>query len=532
MTFDLRDEKWIPCILPDGRVCEVGVRNALVHAHEFAEMRCDSPLATAALLRLLLAAAYQAFGPEELGEWAELWNADRLPEDRINVYLDGDRCRDRFDLFSVTRPFLQVGGMTMKNPTPLAALATEAATGNNPTLFNHASDDDLPAYSPAEAARMLVAAQAFALGFGKAAEAEVNGEVVPRPYLGDAICLRGVTLFLSGGSLRETLLLNLPPESRPAADAPAWERDDPTADMDKVSGKDRRKVGARGPADRYAWLSRMARLLPEADGRVRQVYFTQGRMADKDRGDPMKLFVTSKKEGEYALGLSAEKAAWRDLQSYLSVNAGGRFQNTILDHIAEREDEEVIPKNATYGLNVIGLATDPGKAGKFLLWRHDRVSLPAAILADPNLVGDVESAIDAAEFTAWELGGRIRKAASRFLPPEGNPDPKDVDKLSQSLDIRPVFWSHLERRFAAYLHEMSQEGNGMKERDKALERWRRDVEAEAGFALREACDQLGHSARAIRATADVSFYFLADRQAVMRQIEEAKKRKRKGAKAA
>jgi CRISPR system Cascade subunit CasA len=264
----------------------------------------------------------------------------------------------------------------------------------------------------------------------------------------------------------------------------------------------------------------MVRLLPESDGAVRHAYFTQGREADKAEGDPMKVYVSDKKEGIYALGLSAGKAAWRDLHAYLRPK---KAANIILHHAAVQEMNGVLPPTARYGLNVVGLATDPGKAGKFLLWRHDRMSLPAVLLADVDRIQTVEVALGDAEFVAWEMGGRIRRVAARYLPPEGNPDPKDVDKLSLALDTRADFWARLEERFAFLLDALAGEGL-----DAALEEWRNGVEREAEAALHEACDQLGHSARAIRATAEVSFKFEANRAAVEQRRQEAGKKKRKG----
>jgi len=470
---------------------------------------------------LLLAILYQAFEDVTTDEdWRDLWNAPSLPKDKIEAYLNR---QDGMDLFG-EKPFMQIPKLEMKAFVPLSALATEAAVGNNATLFDHRSDVAPQAYTPSEAARMLIASQSFALGFGRAAEARVDGKAWPRPYLADAIALRGVCIFLTGGSLKETLLLNMPLRSNPnKKDVPAWELPDPTTTLDTLS-KDGKRISQpeNGPVERYAWLSRMIRLLPDDDGLVRRMYFTQGREADKTPGDMMKAFVQSKKEGMFPLSLSASKASWRDLHALLETE--GKQKPAILHHVAHQVVEECLDSKALYGLNIVGLATDPGKAGKFLLWRHDRVALPPALLAENDdartLRKYVELAIGEAEEIAGILGQRIYLVARRFLPPLDNPDPNDVRSLTSSIDPRVAYWARLETHFAVFLEGL----RDINSCEEALRVWQHGVEAEAERALRESCRQLGESGRAMRATAAIAYRFIADSNERARLAAEKPKR--------
>ncbi|MGI4787797.1 MAG: type I-E CRISPR-associated protein Cse1/CasA [Janthinobacterium lividum] len=522
-SFNLLSEPWIP-VMAEGAVREVGIREALLHSHEFGDIQLSSPLETAAVTRLLLCAAHAVCGPVTWRDSKTLLQAGRFSVVTLAAYFD--EWHDQFDLFG-EQPFLQVGSLTMGQATPLAALSTEAATGNNATLFDHNRDDDPPAFTPAEAARKLVTAQAFALGFGRAADAVVAGRPFPRPYLADAICLRGVTVWLSSKNLFETLVLNMVPRTsekipppEPPEKRPIWEQTDPLQRLDQVVGGKRVAVRAQSIMDRYVWQSRMARLLPEtdADGRivVRRSYFTQGREADKSEGDPMKVFVASKEEGIYALGLNAGKASWRDLYSLLAFS-DKTPQNPIFSHIARLVSQNVISHTAQYGLNVVGLATDPGKAGKFLLWRHDRLSVPAALLEDQLLVGLLGTALSDAEFVAGELQKRIYLVARDFVPPHGNPDPKDVGNLADVLDARPAYWARIESHFVRLLSALPQETYTV------LDVWRSRLAEEAERSLRESCRQLGNTPQAMRAKAAVSFRIQADENAVMEQRRERKK---------
>ena len=524
-SFNLIDGSWIP-IQVENEVREVGLREALLNAHQFGDIQLSSPLETAAVTRLLLCVAHAACGPVTWRDSKALLQEGQFAADALAAYLD--EWQEQFDLFG-NKPFLQIGTLTMAQATPLAALITEAATGNNATLFDHTHDDDPPAFTPAEAARKLVTAQAFALGFGRAADAVVAGQPFPRPYLADAICLRGVTVWLSGKNLFETLTLNMvprttaktaPPETR--EQRPFWEQADPLQRLDRVTSGKRVAVRAQSLLDRYVWQSRLARLLPEtdADGQtvVRRTYLTQGREADKSPGDPMKIFVESRTEGIYALSLNAGKAPWRDLHTLLMLS-DKTPPNPIFSHVARLVDQEVVPRSAQYGLNVVGLATDPGKAGKFLLWRHDRFSVPAALLEDQELVELLGIALADAEFVASELRKRVYFVVKEFVPPHGNPDPKDVGNLADVLDARPAFWARLEHHFIPLLADLL-------DKEDALDKWRTQVEQEAKRALTESCRQLGNTALALRAKAAISFRFHADQAAVLQQRADAEKQKK------
>ena len=522
MRFDLLTEPWIPVSEKEtGEPRMVGIRELLTDAHRFGEIQCKSPLEMTAILRTALAILGQACRPADRDEWGEMWEAKQFPAHKLNAYFA--KYVDRFDLFDEDRPFMQIGKMSMVKAGPLAQLSTEDAVGNTPTLFDHTNDDNPPAFSPAEAARKLLAAQSFALGFGKAAEAVVDGVPFPRPYLADGICLRGVTLFLSGENLFQTLMLNLVSGENVAGDVPFWQVEKPLEVLDQVIRNEKTRRLAKGPSERYAWPSRMVRLISEDDGTVKRAYFTQGREADKSIGDPMKVFVESQTAGTYALNLNAEKAAWRDLHTYLSLT-DKNLRPAIFNHAAELVDEGLLPKHHLYGLNVVGLATDPGKAGKFLLWRHDRMSIPAALLAKADLIGELAVAIEDARYTAGDLGRRMRGVASRFLPPDGNPDPKDVDNLVAALEPQRAFWARLEIPFTHFLLKLAVDS------DAAMTKWRKAVEAEAERALRASCEQLGHSTRAIKATAQVSFQFLANKAEVEARIAAAKQKKKSPAK--
>ncbi len=225
-SFNLIEQPWIPCIDHQGRSLELSIRDTLMYAHELRELFDPSPLVTVALHRLLLAVLHRSLsGPSNLSDWIHLWNQGKWDSAMVTNYLE--RWKHRFDLFDPLRPFYQVpfisdhDGPAKKQP--ITILVQEAAAGNNPTLFDHCFDSDPAPMHPAEAARYLVAHQAFAIGGG-----------VSRPFnLCHSTLVRGYSVLVQGDSLFETLALNLVAynEERPiawiGADEAAWEQDEP-----------------------------------------------------------------------------------------------------------------------------------------------------------------------------------------------------------------------------------------------------------------------------------------------------------------
>lgn len=519
--FNLIDERWIPCITLDGKSAQLGVRDVLLRAHELREICDDSPLVTVAIHRLLLAILYRAFqGPSGMSGWRTLYAAGSFDgNDGLVAYLS--KWRDRFWLFCDAQPFYQMADLETNKAVSVNRLATECASGNNATLFDHCNDDEEVAWPLSMASRQLVACQSFALGFGKSGNAKIGGHEETLPYSADAIALRGMTVWLQGASLFETLMINLFPVED--GSLPPWELDDPHLYRDRLDGKDRRAVASFGVVDRLTWQSRLVRLI--ADGAtVSRMYFTQGRSADKSAGDPMKVYRALRKEGVSAMPLSSGKAAWRDSHSILTIPPPGGQERRpeCFNVLARTRAAGVVKPNRRFVVHVVGLASAPKKAGKFLIWRHERMPVPAALLEDVSLIERLGGLLQNAEQGASQLWSRTNRIATLCLSPTAEdpdgrkPDPKDVEKMVQDLDPRPAYWSRLEKHFFDLLENLPGDWDAMTDELKpdaqqaATRAWREAVKREATRALEEIIRSLGTTARAIAAVARVRTTFTHD----------------------
>ncbi|MGC8877002.1 type I-E CRISPR-associated protein Cse1/CasA [Thermus sp.] len=474
--FNLVEEPWIP-VLKEGRVVEVGMGEALLRAHELTRIETPSPLEEAALYRLLLAALHRALmGPRRLEDVLDWWRAGRFPEGPIRDYLD--RFRDRFFLFHPEAPFFQVADLPEENPLPWSKLLPELASGNNPTLFDHTTEENLPKATYAQAARALLVHQAFALGgllrrFGVGSAKDAP---VARP-----------ALFLpTGGNLLETLLLNLVPYA-PEEDAPIWEVP-PLRLADLEGGKARWPLSGRTRV--YTWPARGVRLLDEGDG-VRFMGYGPGvEPREALHRDPMVAQRLDGKGNFLVLRLSEERSFWRDFSAMLP-RQGGKVAAT-LEHAdnLQGELEDALPsgkhpeeaKEARVALRVLGQVTDQAKV---LDLRREVYPLPPGLLC-PEGEANLEKALKEAEELGQGLRGLAFKVARAVV---GERD----SNFARSLPLERLYWHALDGAFPGFLARVAEEAS--------LKGWREELKRAAREAWVATRLFLGTGARHLKALA-------------------------------
>ena len=529
-TFDLIDNPWIPCLFEDGTLRELGLRAALQEAPRIREIAHDSPLFVASIHPILVAIMHRVLllqdADEPEDQWEIWWEQGHFDNDAIDAYFE--QWRDRFDLFDVVHPFYQVAGLEMAEASSLFRLAMEEQ--NAPAMFANRANPDWAAPSSALAAQLLVAIQNFALGFGKASKCVIGGAEIEPPYSADGPLLRGLTIWPSGETLFQTLALNVVPHELNEDDAPCWELDAPHELRDVAAKSGRVSIASRGICDLLTLQSRLIRLLPaELDGQtfVSGAYFTQGRSLEKDEAKrpafhPLKLYFTSKTAGIVTLALSEGKAIWRNAHTLFSENARSQHACNPLAFVATMKDARQLRPN----LNVVGMATEPGKAGKFLMWRYDRLPFSPAFLSDENIVETLRTANADADLIADEMRARFATVARTFIAGDKDgghkPDPDDVKALVSKFDPRRDYWPRLEAHFYELLNALANDPDDLKT---PVEKWKSDLQNAARESLKTACGALGTSPQAICAVAqiDLSWPFNLDYLRDPQQYLKAKK---------
>jgi CRISPR system Cascade subunit CasA len=231
----------------------------------------------------------------------------------------------------------------------------------------------------------------------------------------------------------------------------------------------------------------------------------------------MKVYRASKEEGISPLPLSSGKAAWRDAHSILTIPPADSNERRAecLNLVARARSKGAVQPDRQFLAHVVGLASAPNKAGKFLLWRHERMPVPAALLADANLIERLGVLLQNAEQAAIELNHRARRIAKLYLAPDAESpggrqaDPEEIAKAANAMDPRPGYWARLEKHFFELLENLGRDWDTELDdwkpeaQQAATNTWRAHAKDEAQRSLKESIRCLGTTARAIRAVARV-----------------------------
>jgi CRISPR system Cascade subunit CasA len=515
LHFDLVDEPWIPCLMVDGSNTHLGLRVALARAPDIREIADPSPLITAALHRPLLAVLHRVFGPEGATAWAFLWRREAFDSSVLDEYWS--RWKHRFDLFDPEHPFYQNPELDPVYAWPISKLPLSA--GKREPLFEHFANDDRHWVSIPEAARELVALQAFAIGGFVSYERELDPKLFKSAD--SAPLAKGAMALAKGENLFRTLMLNLhwynrvdeEPFPFEGEDVPAWEREEPTR------AEDRRPAGY---LDLLTWQSRRVRLLPTSDETngwvVRQAVVMKGYQfpdwwSPRD-GETMVAYkartdARSGQEAWFPVGFQREKALWRDSLALFQSLKAQRERPKMMSWLADLVHLGVLDHAMTFRLDLAGLCSDQAKVH---FWRSERLPLPLTYLEEEKLVEQLGRALSIAE----EVGAIVRDAAralATLLMAQSSdeqtgrkPDRKQVDQLADHLATERRYWARLETPFKRLLvdlaadREVDDEGE-LRYGRQAMPVWAAEVRRAAEGAFGESTRAAGTTARALKAAA-------------------------------
>lgn len=549
-NFSLVDEKWIPCLVKhDGLRQELSLKDTLLRASEIKGIFDPSPLVTIAVHRLLLAILHRNFGPANESEWEKLWNNGTGKWDAGNIMTYLNKWYYRFNLFDEKYPFYQCRNMPVSTTDAkgkpksyaksIANLIHELVTGNNATLFDHTSENKPPAVSPAEAARLLVAFQAFSVSGLLTYEAGQN----PKFYKSadNAPLVKGAVTLAQGENLFQTLMLNLhkynsneavPFDIKPD-DCPAWECEDETIPGNRYP---------KGYLDLLTWQSRRIRLIPEQDNTnqtvIRQVVIMKGNQFPDGYSlhnkETMlayrKIPKPSKDQDPWpAVAFQEDKALWRDSLNLFQSVEEERIKPKTLGWISDLIEEVVLPRQAVFNLSMMGLVT---RQAKISLWRHERLPLPLSYLQDEKLIQALKEALELAEQAGRLLDTKLveiefsdkkgkrktwvpsplRFLARLIVAPEVEPQKlndnqrKEIDSLVNYLSPARSYWAALGIAFNRFMIELAEDTS--EERVDSLRKWAKEIRKAAQDAFEETANNLDRTGRSLKAIsmAESEFY--------------------------
>ena len=521
--FDLIAEPWIPVVrLSDGGLEEVGLRDALVHAHEYRAVRDPLPTAEFGLYRVLTVLLLDIFQPKNKTALGRIMGGKRFDAEAVDAYFT--QWTDRFDLFSAKYPFLQTAGMAGEAAKPLAGLLPPIPSGTNAAHFYHAQEDAF-GVSPAAAARLLTTMAPFMTAGGAGLAPSLNG--APPWYaliVGDTLF---ATLCANAYVLdRQTLALG----------KPAWREDKAVTPGERCLRADL--------LEGWTWRSRRIQLVPSGPGRcsltgqesaalVRAMKFIAGASCDFTNGgwrDPSVPYKIDDK-GPKVMRPTEGKQVWRDTAplALLNEHSGSEKQfrrPLIIEQWTQMVNEEYFEKGPLR-LALYGMRTDLKM--KVFEWHAEPMTLPCALVLDEEYGKRVLGEMARADSIAYALKRAIQKTYKR----EGKGNAKAFEDLIAYAQRQ--FWNDSHEAWKTLLNRMAALPPTDEEGWSGVQRiWWTALRKQGKTALAAAIGDLDTDAEALRRQVDAeqsfqnALYVILATEAEKTAREAAKKTKKTG----
>jgi CRISPR system Cascade subunit CasA len=310
MNFNLTTDPWIPVRWLDGRSASVSLNELFTEASHIADLAVP-PHERISILRLLVCIAQAAHGaPETSDDW-DGWDDDL--ESSVAGYLV--KWREHFHLMGDGTRFLQ-SQITDDKDYPTAQIVFHFATGNTPTLLDHAGDDER-SLSPPYIARALLVYQNHFVGGSLASKVKGNGPA-----------LKALHSLLIGSTLRETIILNCIDQEtlHPGIPGkPVWE-----------GGRKSDYLARLAPNPCKLWLVKGGTRIRIDQGTIYDEYETA---AIRETSSTIIIGKRGGVETKVLLRASPGKGIWRDLHCITVIQKGELHAPlTFRSHIQAQDD--------------------------------------------------------------------------------------------------------------------------------------------------------------------------------------------------
>ncbi len=488
--YNLIKNSWIKCRSTGNKVQDYSLRDTLAKAHLLTDLYNPIPIVNAALYRLMLAILARAFGPKSFDEWQAIYAAGKFDEMQLNTYFDS--WSYRFNLFDSERPFYQAKDTRVK-PKPILKMMPHLASGNNATLFDHHTEEEGMEIDPANAARFLVALQSYGLGGLSGIKEKFTA----------APASRGISFFIQGETLFETLLLNMihytnaddSPIPCDEYDLPCWEMDDPFNEREIPYGL----------LDYLTWQNRRVFLFPdEKEGEiiVRQMTEAPGMRMNSEyidgvsKRDPYQYYRKGRKRAPIVLRFQEGRALWRNSSALLQFTYE-LSPPPNLCWMKELVQKGVIETNKLFQISGMGMAANKAKV---MFYRSEAFPLPISYLQDKSLVNELQICLDWAENISKGLFGAASSFSETLISFNSDQkdgrkaDPKDKKSLGIHFGTDLFFWGNLESHFYNLITALP------KNRDEAMTGWQNVLQETAWSALEHAIKLAGNSILVLKAS--------------------------------
>lgn len=469
--FNLISEPWIP-VQRGGSHTEVSMRGLFEEAATFDSFAGLAATEEVALTRLLSAVIVAATGGHRTYKGLVTWIKEGLPAATITEYLELHQAS--FNLFDESRPFMQkLSADPDAEPTTIAALRLDMASGNNVALFSHTTDDSPPSLTPGEATIALLTTLLYQPGGG-----------VSKPFnRTDSPGTKRVMGLMRGVNLLESLVLNTPIVDRNDRARPAWELEE-----EEVPDKEGRSP--TGWLDLATWRSRAIRVYRDEDGLVRTCRIQQHlKLVDLPPSDPYVPVEKDKEGGERAVRPRAGESIWRQTDTIVHGYAQfARMERTV------RTAAEIARATGRshYPMLVVGLEVNQAKISDVHV-----SELPIS----SDFFEEDEARIVTIRWALAEQAEKAAEAVRAALWVACKELDVDVSSYPGISSAQEAYWHRLSSRFSLFMERLSTGADHSKATDQLRMDWNQQVRAAAIDAFNTETERFMTTGRGMRAVA-------------------------------
>lgn len=365
MAYSVLTEPVIPVIMPDGNKKQVGIREALIKAHNIKDIFCNNPLERYAVLRLLISFVMDAFHPKDSYGRKEIFYKGNLDKEELDSYfVKCEKDGPRFDLFSLEHPFLQSKydeKLDAKAKKSVANIIHFLPSGNNHVFLDHRMENSHQIKFD-EAFRTLCASYVFCVS-GLAGPSCVNN--TPPLYV-----------IVVGNNLFETIVLNMISEA---------EAKPLNYGVGEVPWRQKRKIIPREQVasvsllEGMTWQPRRITLIQEpGSNTIQNIYYQAGLdfRGNELWNDPHVPKFRKKDETFGTVKPDLGREVWRDVGTLLYDHDSKHVRQPLsLSCLGNIYDEDDLPDWIT--LRTAGLVTNQAA---YTGWGEGELSLPTGLI--------------------------------------------------------------------------------------------------------------------------------------------------------
>ena len=371
MNYSVLENPIVSVIKRNGEEVEVSLKDAVLRAHEYADIGGDNPLERYSSLRFLSAFVMDMLEMRTADDRRRVFEAGKFNDAQFNAYVK--KCIEEgvsFDLFDKDRPFMQIKATAeeMKKIKNSACLDLSAAAGNNHAFCQknggvrgYSVEEDV-VMTASKSFRAMITRQCFC---GASTEGPSGATGTP------------LYVYAIGNDLFETIMLHALSEEEVAPRTYGLGTVSWRSDKQVIYSKEKPEKEAT-LLEVLTWRPRRIQLFADAEGKVRKAVLKKGLNYEGTYIDPNMVAYKNPKNGVIAsVGVDMDIDPWVNIANIVAGDKNNPQPDAL--RCMKNVYGEAVPENVA--LRVCGLDKE-AQNYKLYGWQEQDMILPECLLKD------------------------------------------------------------------------------------------------------------------------------------------------------